>query len=547
MLIDSDEKPRLVSAGQGFCSLNTVQYKNRFLYSKYNPDKAVLQTIQSLVILPQTLVIVCSPVLWYGIEQLLAKCDQTSCVIAYEADQELFTLAKESPHPQTVKLYRSQDLNDLDKTIRSAMQEGNFRRAIRVDLSAGVQFNAAQYEYVVNACEEIIANFWKSRITITRLGKLFAKNTLTNLAFLPKGKTLKAYEKTISKPILVCGAGESLDETIKTLTQKNLAQNFYIIAVDASFSALTDAGIEVQAVVAMESQFAIQNAYCGLTNKTVTLFADIVSRPQVTQLFEGTTVWFASRYANVSFLDSIINTFFEGMYFEPLGSVGLGAVKIALALRKNDTIPIYVSGLDFSYSAGRTHAKNTPAFKTQTNRANRITQGSVFHASFNEYSSLVKGKNNKTCFSTPSLLMYAKLFTQLFADKANVFDAGKTGCPLGLPQKDIDLVEKSESENVFTKETSLVSNEQIKSFYNTEMQALKQIRDLLSKGENSSYRDSTKPLNQQIHTLLQKREYLYLHFPDGYRLSMESSFLKRVRAELDSFIKIIEVSLRLFP
>jgi hypothetical protein len=79
------------------------------------------------------------------------------------------------------------------------------------------------------------------------------------------------------------------------------------------------------------------------------------------------------------------------------------------------------------------------------------------------------------------------------------------------------------------------------------MQALKQIRDLLSKGENSSYRDSTKPLSQQIHTLLQKREYLYLHFPDGYRLSMESSFLKRVRAELDSFIKIIEVSLRLFP
>ena len=49
---------------------------------------------------------------------------------------------------------------------------------------------------------------------------------------------------------------------------------------------------------------------------------------------------------------------------------------------------------------------------------------------------------------------------------------------------------------------------------------------------------------EEIKEILKEREYLYLHFPDGYSLSMETQFLKRIRAEIDFFLKDINSSLK---
>ena len=46
-------KPCLVKAGQGF----TVYYKERYLYSKYAPEKAILKTIEDLNLLEGTLIL----------------------------------------------------------------------------------------------------------------------------------------------------------------------------------------------------------------------------------------------------------------------------------------------------------------------------------------------------------------------------------------------------------------------------------------------------------------------------------------------------------
>ena len=44
---------------------------------------------------------------------------------------------------------------------------------------------------------------------------------------------------------------------------------------------------------------------------------------------------------------------------------------------------------------------------------------------------------------------------------------------------------------------------------------------------------------KQLFALLESMDYLYLHFPDGHKASLEISFLKRVRAEIDFFLKDI--------
>ncbi|MEE3314782.1 MAG: hypothetical protein VZR56_11580, partial [Treponema sp.] len=55
------------------------------------------------------------------------------------------------------------------------------------------------------------------------------------------------------------------------------------------------------------------------------------------------------------------------------------------------------------------------------------------------------------------------------------------------------------------------------------------------------YREKNKTLSEQIRSILEKREYLFLHFPDGYKLCMEENFLKRVRAEIDFFLKEMKI------
>ena len=89
----SENKPCLVQTGQGF----SVEYKGKLLYSKYNPSKTIVQTIKGLTVLPQTLVLCVSPVLDYGINELLSKIKETSegsrCIIL-ENEEELFEFEK---------------------------------------------------------------------------------------------------------------------------------------------------------------------------------------------------------------------------------------------------------------------------------------------------------------------------------------------------------------------------------------------------------------------------------------------------------------------
>lgn len=46
---------------------------------------------------------------------------------------------------------------------------------------------------------------------------------------------------------------------------------------------------------------------------------------------------------------------------------------------------------------------------------------------------------------------------------------------------------------------------------------------------------------EKLLNLLEQHEYLYLHFPDGYKKpNLSQSFLKRIRAEIDFFLKDID-------
>ncbi len=548
-----NEKPLIQNCVGDFSDLKTVYYKKRFLYSKYNPVKSIEGVIrQKAPVLSGTIVLIFSPCLWYGFDSLIKILPESSSVIAVEADDRLYELAlKNMPAEQldcSLKLFSKDSLSELDRTLRNLAASGKYKRILQLDFSAGTLLDSPFYSMVANAAQEIIAAFWMNRITLVRMGRLFSKNLFSNLRFLGTGSQLYQYEKSMSLPVLVCGAGESLDKTI--IPEKGI----FIIAVDAAVSSLLARGVCPDAVVSLESQSVIQKAYIGaessFAKKIPFLFADIASRPSVPRSVTNKTIWFASRYAECSFLDSLQSDGVVHDFMQPLGSVGLAAVAIALRIRKSADVPVFVTGLDFSYSAGRTHAKHAPAMIQRWSQCDVLHPAENYDSAFSPPAFYVEGKNKMQVITIKSMQNYAESFKAVFSKEKNLFDIGLQGVSLNLPLASQDDLFRAASLAAGPADLGMPCNSNngkhalmIEEFYARESSSLKILRDLLTYGEQSIYRDGALSLSLQIENLLRNREYLYLHFPDGYRLSMETNFLKRVRAEIDFFLKYIDTAL----
>ena len=233
----------------------------------------------------------------------------------------------------------------------------------------------------------------------------------------------------------------------------------------------------------------------------------------------------------------------------PLGSIGLTATYIALLLRKTPDIPVCVLGLDFSFSAGRTHAKGTAQSKALSLSANRLKPANNFSAAFGIASQKLLGKNGAPFWTEKNLLGYAALFKQFFEGAQNLYDAGASGIDLGLKRTrlaDILAAPVSASANDLGRANDSDAGGRVqnaRACLREELAGLRALADLLSNGEKSEARDKSIALGEQIKAALDCKEYLYLHFPDGTEPSLDTSFLTRVRSQIDFFAKDIETAL----
>ena len=573
----AENEPVLIEAASSELSRGatfTLQYKNRFLYSKYNPTKNILQAVQNLEILPGTLVLVFSPALFYGYKELEEKCRSNgSEILCVEADPALHSFASQEITSQDL----AATLLGLDQNSPAGLedffnkQKGKFRRVIRLDLSAGASLAPDFYKNFFECAQNIVAAFWKNRLTLVRLGRLFSKNLFKNLPLSASSTPFESLEGTVAKPILVCGAGESLDQLTRAaiagspMTAEEINKHFFILAVDAAVPALTSANIKIDAIAATESQWAIEKAYIGLkgaAEKNASqgqdsgpfFFFDLTSRTQIARRFSKKRAFYFSQFDKNNFLDRLAQKGLLPKNAPPLGSIGLTATYLALLLRKDQSVPVCVLGLDFSFSAGRTHALESAQSKALSANSNRLCPSTNFAAAFGLGSQEVLDKNQKPVWTSKNLLGYAALFKQFFAKAQNLFDMGQSGLDLGLKRKSLfDFASNAESAAVsadadessfgLAKDSDKKIAEDCRRFLAEELASLRSLSDLLSNGEKSKARDKSLSLDQQILQEISGREYLFLHFPDGTKGSLEFNFLTRVKSQIDFFAKDIETAL----
>lgn len=577
MQINNDtSKPCLVEARQGL----SVLYQNRFLYSKYNPAANIERLVNSLEIKKDTLILCFSPILGYGLESLQKKIPSGCFMLAVEANPHLVELYNIKALPTDIGFLGPDRLKNIYNILTKKNQitdngirippPGSFKYCLRLDFSGAPALNQEEYQTIQHRAELAVSNFWKNRLTLVKMGRLYHRNIIRNLALVPSSYDVPA--KQIDAPLLVLGAGPSADKTIEKLAalSQDFRKKLVVLAVDAVVPALLARKIKPDFVLALECQYAIQQAYATAHNSNLFLLADLTSRPSILHqdtsypstdkqrisaansknhssgknCTGGKTAFFSTEFASTRFFERLFQHNFIQQSLPPLGSVGITAMEMALLLRKDEIVPVYVSGLDFSFSMERSHCKESFQTKNSFLKTNRLHSLGSYHCLQNTTTEKYQGKAG-VVYSDQILSYYCRIFCDRFQYTTNAYDVGEMGLDLGIKRKsfvqvldeitsmnktDFDLdevLQKNIHQTTFEEKNKRVLN-----FYSQEESMLKELREGLSTG------NITK---ERILGILEETDYLYLHFPDGYKATLDISFLKRVRSEIDFFLKDIEI------
>ena len=586
MINNKDEKPLLIQTVRGF----SVLYRNKYLYSKYNPQAAVSAQIASLQIPDSTLLLCFSPVLGYGLNTLMEKLPDSSYLLALEYDQVLmrFSLDHCDFFPFTHQRFsyiRTDSIAEVLKKIES-LPQFPFKKCIVLPCSGGVQLNQTFYDEVRLYAEEVIARFWKNRVTLMHLGRNYAHNTFRNLLSLAKFPASSTPSDTcrfrlltggerIRKIVLVAGAGPSLD-TARNFIIKN-RNAFFLLAVDAAAAALLP-DIRPDAIVLVESQYWIDSAFIGLKKYGIPIFADLTASPRVLQT-SSNVYFFCTEYARLRYLERLYQTL-QPLILPPMGSVGLTAVQLALALT-TPQLPVLHTGLDFAWQKGLTHAAGSSPVKKLF--AELCRTESPYKLNISTGMQRISGKRGLSYWTTPVLSGYAKLYRHIFSDNERVIDIGAEGCILnnrqadaseavrilseagnrlaintdmdmqqttaetangraGVSNADMPVIDTGESntntngslfDSICESDTANERYEALCSYLAGEAESLTML---------NAHLQGKCPLPEQtMEELFAERDYLYSHFPDAARgYSLDLGFLKRAGIELRYLLKILK-------
>ena len=556
-------KPCLVEARQGF----SVLYNNKPLYSKYNPEEPIKKIIDKLTILPNTLVICFSPLLGYGLAELFNKLPESCHVLCIEYDSQLFdfsltcekSLLKSFLNSKNNLTYiSSQSPVEVAKLINNLSNAdfpkiGNFKRALPIDLSGGALLNPDFYKTITTFVDDSISQFWKNRTTIMKLGRLYAGNFFKNLKDIAQSENLEIINfgniasKAKNKILLVLGTGLSLDNFLPELSillQNKLSRKkLFIISVDASLPVLSKYDITPDLVVGVEGQLAIEKAYIGFAKKNINFSSDLLSRPSIKRYLTGEKSFFLSCYTEEAFFLEFSNFVKELSIpvIPPLGSVGLVALELAILLRHNSKNfqNIFCCGLDFTFRPGKTHCKGSHVHSHLLANCSKLKTTEQLVSSFTTGNFPVRNVEHEnwieTIITSKTLFNYGQHFSQRFSQEPNIFDLSTISINHLPTRKKADFFEYLENfhlseEDRTTQKVNSDMKSLIQSFLQTQNNYLQTIKNILT-GQTKS---------ENLEFLLTKCGYLYLHFPDGHLgAKLSQDFLKRIRAEVDYFLKII--------
>jgi hypothetical protein len=559
-----DETPRPVTARRGF----SVSYKGKTLLSTMDPAALADRTVEALTqskgtLPPGTLYFCPSPLYGYGLQLLLDRIRADSAVLCVEADSQLMALSIQNIDESILNNPRFRLAGQSESAylsaahvcalVRETWGSRNFRRVEQLRLTGGWQLNPELYDSLEDALRRDIALDWGNAMTLVKLGRRYARNTLRNLALLPRSSGLAVLHFGAA-PVLVLGAGPSLDGVLEGLSARfgDLAdpakRPFRILCVDTSLSPLSERRIRPDLVVALECQHWNLRDFIGLGGWDVPVAMDLSALPATGEILGAHPHLFFTPWTKLSLFGRLKTAGLLPEALPPLGSVGLSAAAIACRL---STGPIIVAGIDFSFTLDQSHARSAPAHLEKLRRQTRFYRLIDPALSFRKGCFAARSKTGESVRSNQAMKSYRDLFQREFADispagNGRIRDIAGSGLPLGLktlsPEAAIaELAAGAVNENgdhAHPGVENRITPEEVSAYIQEELTLLIRLRSILT-GEITARAE-------ELETLLDSGDYLWAHFPDcagaeGRRPAVSDvGFLKRVRAEIDPFMKLLQ-------
>ena len=174
-----DTGPLLVDTGRGL----SIRHGGKWLYSSRDPLAAPVAAARAADVLPDTLYVVPSPCLCYGVRELSERLPASSAVLLLEADDALASIAERALDDtgMSAAVASPADCVEAYKALESGATPCRFRRAVTVRLSGGYVLHEEAYRRSLAAIDADISIRFRNRLSLVRMGRLWTRNVIANL------------------------------------------------------------------------------------------------------------------------------------------------------------------------------------------------------------------------------------------------------------------------------------------------------------------------------------------------------------------------------
>jgi 6-hydroxymethylpterin diphosphokinase MptE-like len=529
------EDPLLIDTGRGF----SILFKDRYLYNSSNPMQRAVLKASKTVFQSDTLYFLSSPLLFYGLSELITNLPAGSHIICFEISDDLHEISKKYI-PDNVSKSKSVsfiDNTNIENVLNKISELGiwNYRRVKLLNITGGYSLYASEYKSILDRIDNNIQEYWKNRMTLIHMGPLWIKNIFLNLFKLYKESNilLSSHFPYTNYPILVTGAGESIEKSI-TYIKKN-RKYFKILTVDTALSILIENDIKPDYVIAVDAQIYNFYDFMMAKNSSYPLFFDISGYSGISSVMNGRLFPFISNFADTKLLNRLDYYNLLPWKIPALGSVGVTAVYIALKITSANVL---FTGLDFAYKIGKSHAKGSPRNLSELSISSRINPMEQLEIYYTRPLIHNKDKNGNNCISDLILTSYADLLKNNFKDTQRLYDIGTSGLhTCKKPGNCEDLFQNTTPKHTIDSDKTEKQNKTgtFDDFLNNEMSLLTEVYEKTYQFLSGKSRNKEKLIN-----ILKEVDYIYMHFPDkSPEPSADSVFLKRILVSCGYYINIL--------
>ena len=541
-------------------------YKGKTLLSRVDPAGKADRIADTVPVIDGTLYLCPSPLYGYGLERLLSRLEElapNSAVLCFEAEPELFAISRERFSEKLkrggqVYLTDICDAAGLCALIRNRWGSRVFRRVHVLRLNGGWQLYP-DLNRLADTLRREIALDWGNAMTLARLGRRYIRNMIRNLALLPQHPSVDDLSFGAA-PVLALGAGPSLDVALDAFAARfgkaalsPESRSFRIICVDTCLPSLRERGIRPDLVIILESQHWNLDDFTGLSGWGGAAAFDLSALPGSARVLGNGLFLFFTPWTRLNIFKRLEAGGLLPLSFVPLGSVGLSAVAISMRLTQGAVI---TAGIDFSFTMDAYHARSTPGHLAKLRCQSRLKGLLNADAAFGQSVFKTLSKAGTNVLSNPGMKHYRDLFENQFGEcSSRLFDISGSGLPLGIKTLSMEeaLGALTSSDTMVNRpnndKKTMPNAEKLHDFIHNEVDSLLALRGILT---------GSSPMDYNIlANLIDECDYLWAHFPDyaassrrPTKAELEAggqtvvSFLKRVRVEIDPFLKLWGLTLR---